>query len=471
MSAFEDYQEARRRKQAEAKERAKIQTQNRTNEWDAIGGFLGGINKGIGDFFNGLPANQRKASVQRNSQKKPTSTGSIRKLPSSAGLDVSASRSKPGQASASYPTPKYANKQLFDEANYRGPSGPQQPQTSLFDELLGKVTSDWSGIDKSKIDYSPLDQALNARLGALNGIRDKSNQNFEKSDVALEGMHRAQQNRMNTEGVSRYNNIADTQKQNLTASNDIAQNNLAQVKADDMAKRQAMLQNLGIQAAGAQEDSSAGVLNQTIGSIESREQADLVNADQDRASNLAYNQGMVNSVGQQGVERRSDLAQQLQTILGRVDMAQADAQSENAQARYQLEQQEGARQYDQFQNQRGFLSDTMGMMQDDALKREEMAMKQSQMKPPEVGGFAGLGQDLLNTGYDPREVQNAMNILATVTAGDYRKGIDPNAGYDQASVLNKVLQKNGVTSPMLAFQLATNYANMGNTSKYQDLPY
>lgn len=388
-----------------------------------------------------------------------------------AGLDVKASptaRNLPSQYTPPK-TPRYANKQQFDEANYRGPMEPAgSSQSSLFDELLGKITSEWSGPDKSKIDYSPLDAALNARMGALNGLRDQSKQNFDQSDANLESMHRGFQNHISTEGANRYNSIADTQKQNLTASNDMAQNNLQKIKADDMAKRQAMLQNLGIEAAGAQEDSSANVLNQTIGSIESREQADLANADQDRASNLAYNQGIATSVGQQGIERRGDLAQQLQAILGRVDMAQADAQAENAQQRFQLEQGAGDKQYQQWRDNKGFMQDTLGMLQDEAMEREKMAMEGQD--PREVSGFAGLGQDLLNAGYDVPEAQNALGVLAEITASDYRKGIDPNAGYTQGDILMRRLRENGV-DPMLAFQIATNYSNMGNTSKYEDMPY
>lgn len=373
-------------------------------------------------------------------------------------------------APGSYRNPQYQNKQQFDEANYRGPSPDQVKQSSLFDDLLGKITSDWSGPDKSKIDYSPLDKALEARMGALNGLRDKSQQNFNTSDANLESMHRGFQNHIQTDGSQRFNNIADTQKTNLTASNDIAQNNLQQVKQQDMIKRQEMLKNLGIEAAGAQEDSSAQGLNQAIGSIESREQADIANADQDRASNLAYNQGIASSVGQAGVERRGDLAQQLQAIFGKIDMASADAQSENAQQRYQLEQQEGGRQYDQWRTKQGFLQDTLGMVQDDAFQRDKLAQEQASQKPATIPGFAGIGQDLINSGYEVPQIQQAMGALSEITAGDYRKGIDPNAGYNDVSIINRRLQERGIP-PMLAIQIATNYANMGNTSKYDASPY
>lgn len=455
----EGYKKRKAGEREASKKLATTQHQNNVDVWGNIGKALGGINKPIGDFFNGLPANQRKAAnATKAATKKPSRPG--------AGLDVSASRTKPTAVSSVQPT---GNKRNILPPGWQSQmQQPEDTQQSLFDELLGKITSEWSGPDKSKIDYSPLDAALNARLGALNGLRDKSQQNFDTSDANLESMHRGFQDHINTVGAGNYNKIADTQKQNLTASNDIAQNNLQKYKADDMAKREAMLKNLGIQSAGAAPDTSADVLNQNIASIESREQADLANADQDRATNLAYNQGIATSVGQAGVERRGDLAQQLQSIFGKIDMASADAQAENAQQRYQLEQSAGDKQYDQWRDQKGFLGDTLGMLQNDALEREKLASQGQD--PQEIGGFAGIGQDLLNSGYEVPDVQNAMSALSEITAGDYMKGIDPNAGYNQVSVINRRLQQNGIP-PMLAIQLATNYANLGNTSKYTDMPY
>lgn len=448
-------------------------------------GFFEDLNDNLTGFFGGSSAdkarkNRERANAYKGANKPLPSIQTDLKNKSALAVPnnktsltdlVNKNTMKPGEYNN--PQFKYNNKQQFDEANYgntyKGGS-PQGSQSSLFDELLGKVTSDWGGPDKSKIDYSPLDNALNARLGALNGLRDKSQQNFDKSDVALEGMHRALQDRITTDGAAKYNQIADTQKADLTASNDIAQNNLQKYKADDMAKRTAMLQNLGIEAAGAQEDTSANSLNQAIGSIESREQADLATADANRGTNLAYNQGIATSVGQQGVERRGDLAQQLQAIFGKIDMASADAQAENAQQRFQLEQNAGDKQYQQWRDQKGFMSDTLGMLQEDARAREEMAMKSGQQDPQVMSGFAGIGQDLLNSGYEVPDVQNAMTVLSTITSGDYRKGIDPNAGYNDVSILNRRLQEQGI-SPMLAIQLATNYANLGNTSKYEASPY
>ena len=427
--------------------------------WDSVFG-------GIGDFLNPIKAN-RKAIAGGAAIARGVLGGSRNTAPRKPNVsyeigNVSSSRPSVGN--------RYANKMQFDEDNYPGntvlPTGPSQ--SSLFDDLLGQITSEWGGIDKSRVDYGPLDEALNARLGALNGLRDQTNQNFEKSDVALEGMHKALQDRMNTEGAARYNSIVDTAKNNLQTSAQQSQDNLQKIKAEDAAKRQAMLQSLGIQAAGAQEDSSADLLSQAQGQIAARNDANQTNAEADRGTNLAFNQGMVNSVGQAGVERRADLQNQLQSILGRIGMSEADARAENANARYQLEQNEGDRQYQHWRDNQGFLSDTLGMLQNDALEREKLAMQGSD--PRELSGFAGLGQDLINSGYDVPEIQNAMGVLSQVIGSDYRKGIDPNAGYGQTDILMRRLRENGI-DPMLAFQLATNYGNLGNTSKYTEMPY
>lgn len=346
----------------------------------------------------------------------------------------------------------------------------QNPQPDFFSELMNGLQSEWGGIDRSKIDFSPLDKALQARMDAIGGIRNTTNENYDKSDTNLESMHNGFKNHIETTGAQRFNQIHDTEKQNLTQINQDSQNRLAAMKAEDQAKRQAMLQNLGIQEAGAANDPSADILSQTQGSIASRNEAEMVNAEQDRASSLAFNNGMAQSVGQQGVERRAALTQQLQGIMGKLGMAEADAKAQDAQSRFELEQNAGQQQYQQFRDRQGFLQDTLGMMQEDAQRMAELEAQQTEAaaKAPKIGGFSGLAQDLLNTGYDTPEIQNALGQLAQVTATDYMKGVDPNAGYSEAAILNKVLQERGI-DPMLAIQIATNYSNLGNTSSYQ--PY
>lgn len=366
--------------------------------------------------------------------------------------------------------PRFSVDEQRDRAMARrqgmGPNAqpPMQQEDDFFSKLMEQLQGEYTGVDRTKVDYSPLDNALKARMDAIGGIRNQANDNFKTSDANLEAMHRAFQNNINTEGAGRFNTTADNAKTQLTGINTDAQQRLQAIKADDMAKRQAMLQNLGIEEAGAAPDESANPLNQALASIASRNEAELANVEQDRNTNLAFNSKIATSVGQQGVERRAALQQQLQGILGKLGMAEADAQAENQQGRLSIEQNAGNQQYQQWRDRQGFLQDTLGMMQDDARKQAEMA--QGSGDPVKVGGFSGLAQDLVNTGYDVPEIQNAMSALSQITGSDYMKGIDPNAGYSESAVLNKILQQRGI-DPMLAIQLATNYANLGNTSSYE----
>ena len=344
---------------------------------------------------------------------------------------------------------------------------PQEP--SFIDKIMAQIGGEWGGLDKSKIDYSPLDAALNARISALDNVHNTAQGNFDKSDLNLENMYRANQNDIQTKGAERFNQISDTAKANLQASNDQAVNYLQTIKDQDMAKRNAMLQNLGLTAqSAASPDESADPLNQAIGSIASRTNANITNAEADRGTNLAYNQGIASSVGQQGLERRADLAQQLQGIFGKIDMAKADAQSENAQARYQLEQNAGNQQYQHWRDRQGFLQDTLHQIESDQAAAQKAA---ADGKNATVGGFAGLPQDLRNSGYQDSDIQNGMNQLADIVASDdYYREANSHSGNNPVTVINRMLQKRGVP-PMLAIQIATNYANLGNTSKYEASPY
>ena len=426
------------------------------------------VNDWFGSLFKGGNSGGLKTQDLERASRGPSGGGTI-------GRPKPAYRSGPSDPErekiTTLPQPTYGNKMLSDEAD-RSRSGVMDVdhRQSLFDDLLGKITADWGGPDKSKIDYSPLDKALQAKMDALNGIRSKAQGNFDVSDTNLESMHRGFQNDIQTNGANRFNQIADTQKANLQADNQKSQDYLANIKAQDMAKRNAMLQNLGLTAqSAASPDESADPLNQAIASIASRNDANVTNAEADRGTNLAYNQGIAQSVGQQGVERRADLAQQLQAIFGKVDMASADAQAQNAQSRYELEQNAGNQQYQQWRDQKGFLGDTLHQLEQDEAEKQKLA--QQGQKPQTINGFAGVGQDLINSGYDIPEIQKAMGALADINAGDYMQGVDPNAGYDKVHIYMKKLINDYGIDRNLAFQVATNYANLGNTSKYDASPY
>jgi hypothetical protein len=360
----------------------------------------------------------------------------------------------------------HRDKAMADHAAMSQQNTTQPEQPSLLDTLLGKLTGGYQGgPDQSHIDFSSLDRALANRLSQIQGVRDQAQSGFDTSDRNVEGMHNAFKHQVETEGVDRYNKIADTQMQGLRDVSSSAVGNLEAIKASDMAKRSAMLKNLGIEEAAPAHDVGADPLNQAIASIQSRGDAEQSNAVGDRATNLAYNNTVANSIGQQGLERRGQLAQQLQGILGRLDSAKLDVQSQNDQERAKYTQQADSTAYDRWKDQQGINQNLFN-----TLSRAQQAAGGSTAQDT-VSGFSGLAQDLTNSGTSDQDASNAMGVLSQVLSSDYYKGsngqqsIDPTAGYPLEAVLARRLRENGVDA-VLAAHLATNYANQGNTSKY-----
>lgn len=369
--------------------------------------------------------------------------------------------------------PQQKDSRYVDDARDRAMAGrqgmganvvtPEDHQSSLFDDLLGRGTAKWGGVDKSQIDYSPLDKILASRMGLIDQLTGQTNQNFDKSDLALEQMHRALQNDLNTTAAGNYNKIADEGKANLQGVQDTSNQRIQNIKAEDMAKRQAMLKNLGIEAAGAQADTASDPLSEAQANIAEHANAGLVRMDQDRAGNLAFNQGISSSVGQQGVERRAALQQQLQQVLGKLGMAKTDYQNQDAQQRMQLDRDAEQRQYQEFDRERSYAADTANKMEDRAFQQQQAMAKSNQQK---TSGFAGLAADLQHTGYDDATIQNAMGALTDVLGTQYMKGINPQE-YDKTAVLTRRLQEPPYNLPkMIAGQLATNYGNLGSSNSY-----
>lgn len=342
---------------------------------------------------------------------------------------------------------------------------PEEP--SLLDTLLGKLTGGYQGgPDQSQMDFSVLDRALSSRLAQIQGVRDQAQSGFDVSDRNVEGMHNAFKHQVETEGVDRYNKIADQQMQGLKDTSASAVGNLEAIKASDMAKRSAMLKNLGIEEAAPAHDVGSDPLNQAIASIQSRGDAEQSNAVGDRATNLAYNNTLANSIGQQGLERRGALAQQLQGILGKLDSAKLDAQSQNDMERMKYTQSADSTAYDRWKDQQGINQNLFN-----TLSSAQQKANGASTSPEMASGFSGLAADLSNSGYDDGAASNAVGILSQVLSSDYYKGsngqqsIDPTAGYPLEAILARRLRENGVDQ-VLATHLATNYANQGNTSKY-----
>lgn len=402
----------------------------------------------MGDLYKRSQA-APKVAIARKSNVDPRIMGS---KPSDLEMEHLARRNEPPRA-------RYDNKQQWDEANYRGEPAPTPP--SPLEVLMERLSQGYQGSDPSQIDFSALDKALESRLGALGGARNQIRGNFDKSDVALEGMHRAFENQVRTEDAARYNQIADQQKGNLNANAQQGVSALEASRAKQTAERQAMLQNLGIQEAGRAEDTSLEGLNEGIDTINQRNNINQNMAEQQRGTNLAYNNTVAQSIGQAGVARRSALQQQLQALMGKVDMAEAEARSQNEIERSRQMSQANSAGYDQWNDQQNRYMDMFQILNGNEIARERMAMQMpNEVKP---SGLNRVAADLETSGADPAMAQRGLAALSQILSeGNYLEGAngpEGNTPYDRVNIITQKLKARGV-DPMTATAIGISYGNL-----------
>lgn len=356
------------------------------------------------------------------------------------------------------PAPNGGTRQGVDdipESTYR--DGPPPP--SLLEELFARMTEGYKGRDASSVDMSALDKALNERLGMLGQARDTIQGNFNTSDKNIQGMHDAFQNQVRTEDAARYNQISDQQKGNLNANAQQGIGALEGARAKAVAERQAMLQRLGIQAAGAAPDTSNEAYDQGIANIGQRNTTNQNLAENQRGTNLAYNNTVAQSIGQQGVARRSALQQQLQGLLGKVGMAESEARAQDQQQRQAALSQADSQGYKQWADQRDFTKDIWTQLSDQELAREKMGMG-PETRPT---GLAAIASDLEATGADPAMAQRGLQALSQILSeGNYLEGANGTTGntpYDRVNVITQKLKGAGV-DPMTATQIGIAYGNL-----------
>lgn len=348
----------------------------------------------------------------------------------------------------------------------------QQEQQSFMDALLGGITEQYQPPQRPDMSAqiaefrAGLDAALAARLQALGGIRNNAQQGYNTSDANLAAMFQQNANNIATQGSQRFTDITAGQKQGIAQTRDDTINTLQGDRQKQMAERAEMLSRLGIQDSAAGPDIVSDTLSQGVQRAGDRANINLNMADTMGASNQAYNQSVVNSVNQQGAERRAALTQQLQAIQNQLAMAEAEAtsQTEQAKANGVLEMQQAMASapdngYDVFRDRQSNLMDIYKIMID------QQNQEAQQTDPTQVRGFGGLAQDLLNSGIDQNAAAGYMNTLSGVLGSEYMQGIHPDEGYDRASVIARRLIEQGVPQ-VIAGQLATNYANLGNNAYY-----
>lgn len=420
------------------------------------------LHPGSGTLQMDRPANNAKFQREYN---RPAPQEAIHQKEPFTGWPAGNYAAQKAQAFGQVPDDMYAAKkaQMDPRLNPPMPEAPQQP--SLMEQLLDKLDDPYGGFS-GNVDTSALDNALKSRLSALAGIRTNANNNFSISDQNIANMHDAMKHDVETTGKATFQDIGNDQLAGLQSNQDQAVAALNAQKAKENADRVAMLKNLGIEASGAT-PSDQGAYNQGISSITQRGAAERANATGDLATNLAYNQTVANSIGQQGAERRAALTQQLQGILGQLGMAESEANSDYANAKASMLQQAKDRDYDMWNQNRNFdrqrYNDMFqqGMALDDQnFQREQWAAQQAanaSKNMPQPMGFTSLANDLVNTGFGQDETQHAMQILSQVLTSPEMQAVPQDA--NRSAYMASILKKYGMNDVMAA-QIATNYGNL-----------
>lgn len=338
----------------------------------------------------------------------------------------------------------------------------RDPMQELMDSLSQKYSGTMPGYDDSEA-RAALSAALDSTLSGINGLRETTNRNFTESDFNLKDMHNAFQNDIATNGAASFNQIADQHKGNITSNRDSSIDALTQIEDQSRAKRAAMLQSLGIQESAPAD--TGNEISNVQNSIVSRSNSDATSADNARQANLAYNTGAAQSVGMQGMQRRAELQRQLGDAMGTINAKEMDARSAYQNQLAQLGMQKAGNQNNLAQFEYGMYRDE----QDGArgLLDQLLSQQAETEEAPVVKGYAGLAQDLVNSGVDQNTASRAMQSHAQIMASqDYQKM--KNRGQDPTPYVLRAMQEQGIP-PAVAIQFVTNYGNLGNTSGFSAL--
>lgn len=363
----------------------------------------------------------------------------------------------------------------------------QQEEQSLMEGLMQRINSSYEPIMPGGPQGGPnpnddimarltaqLDESLATKLGAIGNVRNQAQEGYNTSDRNLADMFAANANHIATQGSQRFGEIAQNHQNALTANRDESIGKLQADRDQSMNRRAEMLQRLGIQEAGAQMDPGDQTLNNAISQTTNRANTAIQGAIEGGATNQEFNQSVVNSVNQQGTERRAALLQQLQQIQNQLGMAEAEAQQQTIQGKSQLEMQrmqaEAQAQGQSFEDMNKFGYQQFRDDRDLAFDLYKTLTQQQQgggaeEQAPRVQGYAGLGADLVNQGIPEAQAGQYMAALSQVLGSEYMQGIHPDEGYDRASIIARRLQEMQIP-PAIAAHLASNYANLGNNAYY-----
>lgn len=256
-----------------------------------------------------------------------------------------------------------------------------------------------------------LQEAFNSNIGALDGIRNNARSNFNESDRNLEAMHRVFQKDIGTKGAEEFRGITKEHIGSVENTTEQGTNRLAQMAQQQRAERQAMLKNLGIEAAGAVESTEDDPLMDSIGYIEKRGASQKNMAQGIGSANLARNQGMATAVGREGLERRADLQMQLDSILNGLTREEAGARNQFSSQKAQMELQFAQQNQERAQMEIESAKDMLNQIYEQRLSQAQTAAEAQAEQIAHQRALEKLDREAFNRGVlNDREHQNRVNF-------------------------------------------------------------
>lgn len=435
---------------------------NEDDVWGNIGKFFGGVGGAIGDSFQRMTpgfAKQHSAVYHGNQE-------AAHPAPSVDHSMVRETADGGPVPHAPYTFSGNAGRGGHDDipvSDYRDGVAPT-PKSPL-EIIMDQLNQTYHGPDPSKMDFSSLDKALSGRLGYINDAEKQIQGNFDKSDLAVQLMHDAFKHEVQTKDAARFNQISDTQESGLKHNLQDSTNNLAGQRDHYMAEKMAMLKNLGQGAMAAGADKNEQSLNDGIATATKRNGIDMGIAEQGRATNQAYNVGVAQSIGQAGVQRRSELTRQLQGLLGKAEMAKSEARAQDQTSRQTAISQANDTGYKQWNDNQDRLQHMFDTLTNEGIQRDKMAQG-SAVNPSAPKGMNYIADQLGQSGMDPNKASQGIAALQDVlSSGNYLEGANGSGSqagqvpYDKTNIIIQKLRQRGV-DPDVATAVGTLYGQM-----------
>lgn len=354
---------------------------------------------------------QKKSDFAQKNYKRPTSSGYKGKpTPPKSDFQV---RNYKRPTSSGWKGKEIANREYQERLAQQQQQSQMMQDDALINDLIEKIKSGGDGGAGANQENALriLQEAFDSNLGALNGVRTSARNNFNESDRNLEAMHRVFQQDTATKGADAFRGITKEHINSVENTTNQGTNRLAAMAKQQQAERQAMLRNLGIEAAGAVESTEDDPLMSSIGAIEKRGASQKNMAQGIGSANLARNQGMATAIGREGLERRSDLRQQLDSIMNGLTREEAGARNQFSSQKAQMQLEFSKQNQERAQMEIESAKEMLDQIYQQRLSQVETAEEAQAEQLAHQRALEKIDREAYNRGIlDDRKNQNRVNF-------------------------------------------------------------